>query len=157
RERRAARGGRAAVLLLLHRLRVIDLADLRRAGLEDLVEHARVERARRDRVGVDLRRRDLGRERLGEADDAGLRGALRAQVRARLRRAAAREVHDLAVAAPAHVRKDLAAGADGAEEVHGDRVDPLRPLDLIDRAERAIAAGVVDEDVDLALEGLRGG
>ena len=89
-----------------------------------------------------------------EAHDGRLRGGVGADPRQRVGRAAAGEVDDLAVAA---ARRSSGHARSRHMSTVPNRLisiasHPLVPVDVLDRAHRAVDAGVVDEDVEVAEE-----
>src|SRR3954447_4809568 len=89
--------------------------------------------AGRDAVDADIVLADLHRERLGEADDAGLAGdVMDARGRALDRRARA-DVDYLAVALMWHLRDDLSSFEPSAAQVDRHHAVPLRRIDLVER------------------------
>ena len=67
----------------------------------------------------------------------------------RLRREA-RDIKNDAGAARVHFRKDEFAQQERSAQVHGDDVVELRERIVLDGNDRAVVAGIVDEDIDLA-------
>ena len=111
--------------------------------------HGREDRARVHAVHADAVRRVLEGERLHDADDAELRGAVVHVVRAGLESVDRRGHHDRAAALLHHVRQHRLRGLPDAGEVDGDHVVPLLVGELVGGRQRE-DAGVGDEDVDLA-------
>ena len=89
------------------------------------------------------------RQRFGEPDDRRLRRGIGADARQRIRGAAAGQLDDLAVPMALEMRHEGASRQDGSVQVDLDRPDPGRPVHGLDWAQRAVHAGVVDEDVHL--------
>ena len=105
-------------------------------------------RRRRDAVDQDVSRRELLAERLGEADQPGLRGAVVRGVRVAFLAGDRGDVDDPAVAARDHVRDHGAAGEEAAGQVDVDDAPPDVGIELPGQAVAAGDAGVVDQDVD---------
>jgi hypothetical protein len=120
----------------------------RGAGRDHLIQQAGIQRARRHGVDVDLCIAQLAGERLGESHDGRLRRRVRAEARERCGRATAGQVDDLAVPPGAEERDGGAAHERRAEQVDLNRAHPLVPVHLLERADRAVDAGVVDENVE---------
>ncbi len=107
------------------------------------------ERAGLDDQHADAERCDLGRQRLGHPLERELRRAVGAESGRRDLAAHRAHLHDRAAALRAHMRQHRLRQGDGAEEHRVHERAQLAGVDLLDRADRAVA-GVVDEHVDAA-------
>ena len=141
---------RAAFLLQLAHALVQVGADPLRAGGNELVGQPGRKRAGRNRIHVDAELFHLQRQRLGEAHDRGLRRRIGADAGEGIGGAAARQVDDLAVAVRLERLHRLAAAIDEPVQVDRDRLDPLVPVDRLDRPHRPVDAGIVHDDVELS-------
>ena len=86
--------------------------------------------------------------RFHEPHDRGLARGVGADVRHRVRRAAAAEDDDFSAAGRLERRHERAARQQHAVKVNLDCAHPLAEVDAFRRPHRAIDAGVVDENVD---------
>ena len=86
----------------------------------------------------------------GEVLEAGLRGAVGADVGTGPVGGHGADVHDAAAAPVAHHRRDLLAHAQWALEIHREDLAPVVEGHLAHRHRRRVDAGVVDQHVDTA-------
>src|SRR5205085_2727922 len=115
----------------------------------DLPKQPRVRRSGTDDVDVDAVARDFARERLDEADDAGLRRRVHGfAARADAPRVGT-DADDLAGLALDHRIEDGARAADRALQIDRQHAVPGLLLTLHERLD-LVPAGVVDEHVDRA-------
>ena len=110
--------------------------------------------ARHEQRDGDAVRPQLGVEALGEGVDAGLGGGVDRPPRPRAAVARAGDVDDLAVALLLELGREGPAAHDGAGEVQVDDAAVDLVVHLLDGRHLERAAGVVDEEIDLA-EGRR--
>ena len=109
--------------------------------------HLGAKEPRRDRVDLDVVRRELDREAARQHRDAALAGLVRHRRRPRQARHQRADVDDLAGAPRLHRRDDGARHVERRVEVGRHQAAPVGVAELDDR--RAVLdAGVVDEDVD---------
>ena len=109
--------------------------------------------SRRDVVHRNAPRAELVRELPGEPDLRRLRGGVRLDAReADAEAGAAGDVDDAAAARALHPRRDGLGEVERARHVHGEDVLPLFGRHVLERTPHLAehAAGVVDQDVDVA-------
>ena len=116
----------------------------------DLLEDARLGGHRGDGVDGDVVLGDFLGERLGQRDDAGLRGRVGGGGGVALLAGDRGDVGDAAVVARDHAGHDGAAADELAAQVDADDAVPFLDRIFGDLGVQAGDAGVVDQDVDLA-------
>ena len=123
-----------------------------RTVLDECIERRR-DIGRRHRIDADAARAPFGRQRLGQMVHRGLRGIvvtlfLRLVDDEPRHRA---DIDDGARSRRQHVPAEGAAAPEGAVEVDVDHIEPVFVGDLFGRRLAAGDAGIVDENVDLAV------
>ena len=109
--------------------------------------------ARRDCIHANIRRAVLARLRAREADYGGFAGDVRGKAGVREAPDDRTHVDDGAAAETLHLRRDRVGGEKHVAEIDGDAIVPVGRSYGVERM-AVVAGGVVDEDGDIAEDGV---